>query len=87
VLPRAKRKEGWIYDGCSDFAKGQADKLIREYGFFRYKALSIVLKFHGFSREEYRTKIKAILDQIKFRDCYQMELVDMWMKITVKKYR
>lgn len=80
-------KEGWIFDGCSDFAKDQADKLIHEYGFLRYKVLSIVLKFHGFSRQEYRTKIKAILDQTKFKGCYQMELVDLWMRITIKKYR
>jgi len=78
-------KEGWIFDGCSDFHKDQADKLIPEYGFSRYKVLSIVLKFHSFSREEYRTKIKAILDRTKFKGCYHMELVDIWMKISIKK--
>ncbi|MFC1786912.1 methyltransferase domain-containing protein [Halobacteriota archaeon] len=78
-------KEGWIFDGCSDFPKNQADNLISEYGFLRYKILRFVLKFHGFSRSEYRTKVKSILDQTKFKDSYKMELTDMFMKITVKK--
>ena len=78
-------KEGWIFDGYSDFPKNQADNLISEHGFLHYKILSIALKFHGFSREEYRTKVKSILDQTKFKDSYKMELTDMLMKITVKK--
>ena len=55
-------KEGWIFDGCSDFPRDQDVKLISEYGFLRYKVLSIALKFHGFGRVEYQTKIKSILD-------------------------
>lgn len=47
--------------------------------------MNIVLKFHGFSRDEYRTKIKRILDQAKFKDYYQMEPIDVWMKIAIKK--
>ncbi|MDD2665521.1 MAG: methyltransferase domain-containing protein [Methanocellales archaeon] len=78
-------KEGWIFDGWSDFPKNQANSLISEYGFLPYKVLSIALKFHGFSREEYRTKIKSVLDQTKFKNSYKMEQNDMWMKITVKK--
>ncbi|NYT00149.1 MAG: class I SAM-dependent methyltransferase [Methanocellales archaeon] len=78
-------KEGWIFDGCSDFPKNQADNVISEYGFLRYMILSFILKFHGFSRDEYRTKVKRILDQTKFKDSYKMELTDMLMKITVKK--
>ncbi len=80
-----KGKEGWIFDGCSDFPKNQANSLISEHGFLRYKMFSITVKFHGFSREEYRTKIKSILDQTKFKDFYKMELNYMWMKIIVKK--
>lgn len=80
-----KGKEGWIFDGCSDFPKNQVNSLISEHGFLRYKVLSIAVKFHGFSREEYLTKIKSVLDQTKFKDSYKMELNDMWMKITVKK--
>ncbi len=79
--------EGWIYDGYPDFPKDQAEQFKGEFGFFRYKFLSIVLRFHGFSGNEYRTKIKRILDQTKFKDCYQMEPIDMWMKITIKKDR
>ena len=77
--------EGWIYDGYPDFPKDQAEQFKGEFGFSRYKVLSIVLRFHGFSGNEYRTKIKRILDQTKFKDCYQMEPIDMWMKITIKK--
>ena len=34
--------------------------------------------------EEYNAKIKKkILDQTKFKDNYQMVLIDTWMKITV----
>jgi len=32
-----------------------------------------------------RVKIKAILDRTKFKGCYHMELVDIWMKISIKK--
>ena len=78
-------KEGWIFDGCSDFPKKQDDNLISEHGFLHYKILRFILKFHGFSRCEYRTKVKSILDQSKFKDSYKMELTDMWMKIAVKK--
>ena len=78
-------KEGWIFDGCSDFPKKQDDNLIGEYGFLRYMILRFVLKFHGFSWEEYRTKVKSILEQTKFKDSHKMELTDMLMKITVKK--
>lgn len=78
-------REGWILDGCSDFSKKQGDNLIGEYGFMRYRIFRFMLKFHGFSREEYRTKVKSILDQTKFKDSYKMELTDMFMKITVKK--
>ncbi|HIH36400.1 MAG TPA: class I SAM-dependent methyltransferase [Methanocellales archaeon] len=78
-------KEGWILDGCSDFSKNQANSLISEHGFLRYKALSIAVKLHGFSNEEYQAKIKSILDQTKFKDSYKMELNGIWMKITVKK--
>jgi len=77
--------EGWIFDGYSDFPKDQAEQFKGEFGFFRYRVLSIVLRFHGFSGDEYRTKIKIILDQTKFKDCYQMEPMDMWMKIAIRK--
>ena len=77
--------EGWIFDGYADSPKDQADQFKGEFGFFRYKILSIVLKFHGFSGNEYRSKIKNILDQTRFKNHYQMEPIDMWMKIAIKK--
>ena len=79
--------EGWIYDGYPDFPKDQAEQVKGELGFFRYEVLSIVLRLHGFSGNEYRTKIKYILDHTKFKHCYQMEPIDMWMKIAIKKER
>lgn len=35
----------------------------------------------------YKTKIKIILDENKFKDSYTMELIDTWMIITLKKNR
>ncbi len=77
--------EGWIFDGYPDFPKDQAKQLKTEYGYLRYKVLSTVLKFHGFDEVEYRTRIKHILDQTKFKNCYQMEPINVWMKISIKK--
>jgi len=77
--------ERWIFDGYPDFPRDQVEQFKSEFGFFRYKFLSTAFKFHGFSGNEYRTKIKHILDQTKFKDCYQMEPTDMWMKIIIKK--
>ena len=77
--------EGWIFDGYPDFPREQAKQFRTEYGFLRYKVLSTVLKLHGFSEVEYRTRIKHILDQTKFKNCYQMEPIDMWMMISLKK--
>jgi len=79
--------EGWVCDGYPDFLKDQAGQIKGEFGSFRYKVLSVVLRFHGFSRDEYRTRITGILDQTKFKGCYQMEPIDMWMKIAIKKER
>jgi hypothetical protein len=40
---------------------------------------------HGFTREEYQTVIKDILEQTAFKGSYQMAITDIWMKITLKK--
>lgn len=77
--------EGWIYDGCSDLPNEEVNKLIRKYGFLRYLISSRIPKLHGFAWEEYNTQIKNILDRTKFKDRYQMVLIDTWMKITLKK--
>jgi len=84
--------EAWIYDCCYDALKKEADKVKKQYGFYGFWIYQIltklkVTKLHGFSKEEYESKIKAILDQTRFRDSYRMELTDMWMKITLKKHR
>jgi ubiquinone/menaquinone biosynthesis C-methylase UbiE len=81
-------KEAWIYDGCSGLSKEQAGQRIRKYDLLRYKILSRLQKLHGFTLEEYRTTIiKGILDETAFKDNYEMELTDIWMKITLKKMK
>jgi hypothetical protein len=44
-----------------------------------------VSTLHGFSREEYQTEIKGMLEQTGFKDSYEMALTDIWMKITLRK--
>jgi ubiquinone/menaquinone biosynthesis C-methylase UbiE len=80
-------KEAWIYDGCPEVFHNPADKrkLNEEYGFFVGRLGPRVSTLHGFSREEYQTVIKDILEQTAFKDNYQMALTDIWMKITLKK--
>lgn len=80
-------REAWIYDGCPDAFKGQADRMKREYGFWVYRIGAKVAELHGFAREEYESGIKDILDQTEFQGSYQMELTDIWMKITLKKHK
>jgi hypothetical protein len=80
-------KEAWIYDGCPEVFHTQADrrKLNEEYGFFVGRLGPRVSTLHGFTREEYQTVIKGMLEQTAFKDNYQMALTDIWMKITLKK--
>jgi len=80
-------KEAWIYDGCPEIFDNQADrrKLNEKYGFLVSRLGRGVSTLHGFSREEYQTVIKDILEQAAFKGNYQMALTDIWMKITLKK--
>ncbi|MCG2676451.1 methyltransferase domain-containing protein [bacterium] len=78
-------KEAWIYDPCPDALKDDIDKAKKEYGVLGRRFLIKITQLHGFSKEEYENKIKGILDQTTFKDSYQMELTDIWMKITLKK--
>jgi ubiquinone/menaquinone biosynthesis C-methylase UbiE len=79
--------EGWIYDGCPEVFNNPADrrKLGGEYGFLVRRFGRIVSAVHGFTREEYETDIKGILEQTAFKGNYQMALTDIWMKITLEK--
>ncbi len=77
--------EGWIYDGCSDLPIEEVNELIKKYGFLRYLVMSRIPKLHGFTWEEYNTKIKNILDKTKFKERYQMILIDTWMRIILVK--
>ncbi len=80
-----KDGQGWIYDPCRDALKEGVEQAKKEYGFWIYRILTKVTELHGFSKQEYESKIKAVLDQTAFKDNYQMELIDIWMKITLKK--
>jgi ubiquinone/menaquinone biosynthesis C-methylase UbiE len=78
-------KEAWIYDGCPDAHKGQAGRIRSEYGFLLYRIGAKVAGLHGFTREEYRTVMKGVLEETAFKGNYQMEITDIWMKITLQK--
>lgn len=77
--------QAWIYDPCCDALTCEPDNTEANYGFLRRKILTKITQMHGFSKQEYDTKIKDILDRSKFKDSYQMELTDIWMKTTLKK--
>jgi ubiquinone/menaquinone biosynthesis C-methylase UbiE len=79
--------EAWIYDGCPEVFSNPADRrnLGQEYGFLVRHLGSTVSAIHGFTREEYETDIKGMLEQTGFKDSYDMALTDIWMKITLKK--
>ncbi|GAH84576.1 unnamed protein product, partial [marine sediment metagenome] len=78
-------KEAWIYDGCPDIPEEEAAKLVKKYGFLRSRILRRLQTIHGFRIEEYDTIIRSALEQTKFKDSYQMEHIDIWMKITARK--
>jgi ubiquinone/menaquinone biosynthesis C-methylase UbiE len=78
-------REAWIYDGCSNPPHNEIIKLKRNYGLFRYLILTRVQNFHGFSWEEFNTKIKRLLERTKFKKNLQMVLTDGWMKLILKK--
>ena len=79
--------EAWIYDGCPEVFKTRADrrKMSKQYGFLVGRLGHRVSTLHGFTREEYQTVIKDMLEQTAFKGSYQMALTDIWMKITLKK--
>jgi ubiquinone/menaquinone biosynthesis C-methylase UbiE len=78
-------KEAWIYDGCPDAYKGQAGRIRSESGVLVSRIGAKVAGVHGFTREEYQTVIKGVLEQTAFKGKYQMALTDIWMKITLRK--
>ena len=79
--------EAWIYDGCPEVFRDKAagKRLYEEYGFLIGRLGHRVSTLHGFTREEYHTEIKGMLEQTGFKGNYQMALIDIWMKITLKK--
>jgi len=56
-------REAWIYDPCVDALKNDIDKAKKEYGVLGYQIFTKVTQLHGFSKAEYVTKIKSILDK------------------------
>ena len=79
--------ETWIYDGCPEVFKAPDDrrKLREKYGFFVGRLGLRISAIHGFTREEYQTLITDMLEQTAFKGNYQMDLTDIWMKITLRK--
>lgn len=79
--------EAWIYDGCPEVFSNPANRrrLSNEYGFLIGRLGYRVSTLHGFTREEYATVIKHMLEETGFRDNYEMALTDIWMKITLRK--
>jgi ubiquinone/menaquinone biosynthesis C-methylase UbiE len=81
--------EAWIYDGCPEIFSDPAnrEKLNKEYGFLIGRLGYRVSTLHGFSREEYQSVIRDVLEQTAFKGNYRMALTDIWMKITLEKYQ
>jgi ubiquinone/menaquinone biosynthesis C-methylase UbiE len=79
--------EAWIYDGCPEIFSDPANrrKLNKEYGFLIGRLGYRVSTLHGFSREEYQSVVRDMLEQTAFKGNYQMALTDIWMKITLRK--
>lgn len=80
-------KEAWIYDPCADSVRQDAAKIRRRRGFLGYGILIKITELHGFSKSEYESRIGPMVDQSAFGGSYQMELADIWMKITLRKAR
>jgi len=72
-------REAWIYDGCADSAE--------QYSFHHSFILQKILESHGFTLAEYKSEIKNILGQTKFKGSYRMRQTDIWVKIVLIKYR
>jgi len=79
-------KEAWIYDGCPDIPKEEAGKVVKKYGFWRYQVLRRLVRIHGFTRDEYESEIRGVLEQTKFKGHYKMEQTGIWMKIVARKH-
>jgi ubiquinone/menaquinone biosynthesis C-methylase UbiE len=77
--------EAWIYDGCYNLPDIEVVKLVQKYGFFQYLIFSRIQRLHGFDWEEYHTKIKSLLQNTKFKDRFQLDLLDGWMRISLWK--
>ena len=79
--------EAWVYDGCPEIFSDRANrrKLNKEYGFLIGRLGYRVSTLHGFSREEYQSVVRDMLEQTAFKGNYQMALTDIWMKITLRK--
>jgi ubiquinone/menaquinone biosynthesis C-methylase UbiE len=78
-------REAWIYDPCTDALKDDIDNAKNRYGALGYRFLIGISRLHGFSKEEYKNKIRNILDQTLFKNSYQMQLTDIWMKTILTK--
>ncbi|MFX0032135.1 MAG: class I SAM-dependent methyltransferase [Candidatus Hodarchaeota archaeon] len=82
-----ERGEAWIYDGCSNPPNEEQVKLKRMYGSLRYHIVSRIQSLHGFEWNEYNTLIMKLLEHSKFKKNFEMELIEGWMKIILKKQK
>ena len=76
---------GWIYDPCPEALAEDPETARKRYGFLRRRLYSRIARLHGFTLEEFNTRIRTLLDESDCRDHYRMDLTDIWMRVTLTK--
>lgn len=78
--------KAWIYDGYADITLKDLKKGVRKkWGFFPpYFLLHRILRIHGFTAQEYQTKIKDLIAKGPFRKGGFVQQ-DIYMKIELEK--
>lgn len=76
----------WIYDGYGDITLEDLKKGVRKrWGIFPpYSLLRNILRIHGFTAQEYQTKIKDVITKSPFRKGRFVHQ-DIYMKIELEK--
>jgi SAM-dependent methyltransferase len=64
-------RQAWIYDGYGEASNEDIDKCIKRPlpGFPSNNLVRKILKIHGFSQNEYDTKVNEIISQSRFGGC------------------
>lgn len=78
--------KAWIYDGYADITAEDLKRGVRKkWGIFPpYFLLHRILRIHGFTAQEYQTKIKNLIAKSPFRKSGFVQQ-DIYMKIELKK--